>query len=172
MSAGYLDGLVIPPDVAGRPRGAYEVLLDTLQRWLHDWDWTYHRNSSGWPYPPQDLGGFVIGRQAVIDLALRVSAVLQLMGASDPRAIQVFAVEREPGRRVIHYLSVRSTPRTLHEKAWHKYLVLRASTVDEWMDEGTVPRDARTFEVLPRCSSRVQRQCARSLLDGFGSSSG
>lgn len=140
LHAGLLRGLKLPQGLDGSTPEIEPFLTGVLTHWLDEWDYIYHRGASGWPYPPRQLGGFVLGRQVVIDLALRVTALIQLMGGSEPEAIIPFAGDDTPGRALMQALMKRSGQQLTREALASK-LGVEKSTVDDWIDENTVPRE-------------------------------
>jgi len=141
LEAGLLRGLVLPADVDGSaPPKLEDFLTSLLDRWLAEWDFVYHRGSSGWPHLPRHLSGFVLGRQVVIDLALRAAALIQLMGGCPPESVIPYAGDDRPGRVLVHALMERSG-RRLTREGLAAAIGVEKSTVDAWMDENTVPRE-------------------------------
>lgn len=139
IHSGLLEGLRLPPQPNGKPMANEPFLSGLLAHWLDEWDRVYVQGSSGWPHPPLQLGGFVLGRQLVIDLALRVAALLQLMDMRVPAAVIPFAGDERPGRSLIDSLMDR-TGRTFTREALADEVGVEKSTVDDWIDKNTVPR--------------------------------
>ncbi|MFG0243782.1 MAG: helix-turn-helix domain-containing protein [Phycisphaerales bacterium JB054] len=139
LQSGVFGGLELPVDAAGHKPPLDVFLTAVLEGWLRMWDAVYYQGAQGWPHLAFELGGFVLGRQAVIDLAVRTSALLQLSGSSDPASMLALAADEHPGRAVIESLMKRSgcevTRMTLASKVG-----VEKSTVDDWIDKDTVPR--------------------------------
>lgn len=162
VHAGLLE-FSLPQDVDGsQPPSTEDFLTDVLVRWLAEWDFVYQRGCSGWPSPPRQLSGLVVGRQVVIDLALRVAAVIQLMGGCEPGAVIPYAGDERPGRALLLSL-MESTGRAFTRESLAGELGVEKTTVDEWMDEDTVPREANlrrlaeVFAAEARPATRVLR---------------
>lgn len=138
--SGLLDGLTLPPgEEPPRPDALVVGLASFLDEWLALWDAVYVQGSSGWPHPPQHLSGYVLGRQAVIDLALRTSALILLRGGCPPEAVQPAAATEHPGRSLIEGLVAESKCHFTREQLARE-IGVEKSTVDGWIDRDSIPR--------------------------------
>lgn len=104
LESGLLTGFGLPTDPNGPTPPVDEFLTEIPACWLGDWDAVYCQGASGWLHPPRELGGYVLGRQLVIDLVPRVAAVIQLMGGCQPEAVIPYAGDEKPGRALLHAL--------------------------------------------------------------------
>ena len=55
-----------------------EALSEAIGHWARTWDAVYRQSSTGWPYLPRSLTGFIIGRELVFDIVLRLAAIIHL----------------------------------------------------------------------------------------------
>ncbi|QYK49079.1 MAG: tetratricopeptide repeat protein [Phycisphaeraceae bacterium] len=139
-SAGLFSTFTLPRDGNTDAPPAQEFLTDVLVQWLSDWDAIYFQGSTGWPDPHPSLAVFVLGRQAVIDLALRVTALVQLSGGCDWTQFVTHATEDKPGKAILSSLMATGSRHQTRE-GLALSIGVEKSTVDDWMDKMTVPRD-------------------------------
>lgn len=169
LASGLLHGLKLPPSGQDAAPPIDAFLTTQLSRWLGEWDSIYYQGASGWPHPPQNLGGFVLGRQLAIDLALRVSALIQLMGGCPPESILPLAGTERPGRSLFQSLGQEAGTNHTRESLAGA-LGVEKSTVDKWMDENRVPREANIQRLaeLFATNERPQPHLLRWLRMQFG----
>jgi Flp pilus assembly protein TadD len=63
---------------AQNENGLQKMLKSSLDAWTQHWDREIHETCNGWPHLPAHLAGFVVGRIVVIDMAIRLAAVILL----------------------------------------------------------------------------------------------
>jgi tetratricopeptide (TPR) repeat protein len=76
LASGLVPEFRVPAQSGTRP--CQEVLSEAIEQWATTWDAVYRQSSTGWPYLPQSLTGFIIGRELVFDLVLRLAAIIHL----------------------------------------------------------------------------------------------
>ncbi len=169
LHSGVLDGLALPADETGRSRRIEDLLTYLLQRWLMSWDSVFHQGATGWPHPPRELGGLVLGRQAVIDLSLRMASLLQLMGISSDHEFVPCAAEEVPGKALIERLQARAA-RPMSRMDLANSLGVEKSTVDDWIDKGVVPRPANVANLASLFATKTmsREKLLRSLRLEYG----
>lgn len=122
-------------------RSCRDALSEAVTNWAHTWDVVYRQSSTGWPYLPRALTGFVIGREIVSDLVLRCAALIHLLDIT-PSAISSLALafgdDAAPGilREAMRMGGMKPDFKT----------VARAARVEErnaqrWLNESLVPDD-------------------------------
>lgn len=84
-----LPPLRLPAASSGEALETEQVLRIALFTWLQIWDAAFVAPAARWPSADAALSGFVMGRQVVIDLALRWAAFCHLAGFDDPDTITV-----------------------------------------------------------------------------------
>ncbi|MBX3316701.1 MAG: tetratricopeptide repeat protein [Phycisphaeraceae bacterium] len=141
FDAGLLSKFALPMDASGRAPDAKEFLADVLHHVLSEWDAIYLQGSMGWPDPHPSLAAYVLGRQLVIELALRVTALLQLTGGCDWPRFVIHVTDEKPGKAIISSMMQRASRHVTREEL-ARSIGVEKSTVDDWMDMMTVPRDA------------------------------
>jgi len=136
----------LPAARSGETPKAEQALHIALFAWLQSWDTVFVASADRWPNADPALGGFVMGRQVVIDLALRWAAFCHLAGIDDPDTITI-----EDGRsgkaRAILDAAIKRGGKSLTREDLAK--ALRAArrekindrTVDRWFDEVVIPDD-------------------------------
>lgn len=122
-------------------RSCRDALAEAFTNWAHTWDDVYRQSSTGWPYLPRSLTGFVIGREIVFDLVLRCAALIHLLDVN-PSALSPLALavgdDAAPSilREAMKMGGMKTDFRT----------VARAARVEErnaqrWLNESLVPDD-------------------------------
>lgn len=139
VSSGLLKMLKVPPRV-GKSRASTEgFIAEVLFDFLGTWDSVYHQAADGWPYPPQALGGFIVGRQATLDVAIRIASVLQLCGITREGSFVVAASSPHPTRDLFDYLKKQAGATLSRTDLATKLRVAEKSTVDGWLDDDAAP---------------------------------
>lgn len=141
-----LPALRLPPAPSGGTPETEQSLRVALFTWLHLWDAAFVAAAARWSAADAVLGGFVMGRQLVIDLALRWVTVCHLAGIDDPQVITV-----EDGRtgkaRAILDAAMKRAGKSLTRDELAKALrsgrpgKINDRTVDRWYDGVVVPDD-------------------------------
>lgn len=156
---GLLEGVSLPKDGPRPVPPLDQFVSGLLYEWLTHWDHLYVRAAAGWPHLPRALSGYVIGRQVVIDLVLRTAAVLHIAGHGQPEVVTLCAPAAQPGKALINHLMEHSGRRFTRD-ALARELFVERSTVDEWIDESSIPKDPnlrRLAEVFARDGSQQTR---------------
>ncbi len=141
-----LPTLRLPAAPSGGTPETEQSLRIALFTWLQIWDAAFVAAAARWPAADAMLSGFVMGRQVVIDLALRWVALCHLSGIDDPEVITI-----EDGRsgkaRAILDRAIKRGGMSLTRDELAK--ALRAArpgkindrTVDRWFDGLVIPDD-------------------------------
>jgi len=139
LDAKILDSFSLPDDGSRPTPSTVDFLAQVLADFLGMWDTVYHRAAEGWPHPPQALGGFVLGRQAVLDLAIRTAALMHLCNAGNPEGLAIAAPSDTAGRDLLNHLQ-EVTGKELTREGLAKALnVPDKSTIDHWYAGTSIP---------------------------------
>lgn len=115
------------------------ALIAAVTNWARTWDEVYRQCSVGWPFVPRSLGGFVLGREIVMDLVLRVAAVIHLTG-SNQALPALHAAHDHAGRAILADVMKRqSRPCDFKEVAGAAAVETRTS--QRWLNESSAPED-------------------------------
>lgn len=143
-----LPDLRFPTSPSGDAPELEQTLRVALFTWLRIWDAAYAVPAGRYPDADPALAGFVLGRQVVIDLALRWGALCHLAGISDPESIVIASSPNAKGKDIIDAAMMRAgrymTRDALAEainRARGRITQRTDRTVDRWYDEPVVPDD-------------------------------
>ncbi|MBL8746464.1 MAG: hypothetical protein JNK58_08935, partial [Phycisphaerae bacterium] len=123
-----------------------EALTSAVFGWLTTWDSVYHQCAIGWPYVPRSLGGFVLGREVVIDLVLRLAALLHLSGATPPPDLLVYAAMDNAGAGILH-AAMRDAGREMTQCELAEAAAVDRRTAQRWLNESLAPEDHNLRQV-------------------------
>jgi hypothetical protein len=153
------------------PSGGVPEIEQTLRialfTWLQIWDAGFVASAARWPAADPPLSGFVMGRQVVIDLALRWGALCHLAGITD-RNLIVLEDGRTGRAKSILETAIKRAGKSLTREELAKALrsarpgKINDRTVDRWYDALVIPDDVNLVamaEVLSR-----EEDSRRSLL--------
>lgn len=119
---------------------AQDVLTSAVFGWLTTWDAVYHQCSVGWPYAPRSLGAFVLGREVVIDLVLRIAALLHLTDGTQPSDLAVYAAMENAGAGILQ-AAMRDAGREMAYIELAEAAVVDRRTAQRWLNESLAPED-------------------------------
>ena len=133
-----------------------QTLVEAVTDWAKAWDEDFRQCSVGWPFIPLSLGGFVLGREVVMDLALRVAAVIHLTNTNLP-AVVIHAAHDKAGKAILRDALSLSNHEFTHKNV-AKAAEVEARTAQRWLNESIIPSD------------QALCQLARTLNSGTGNS--
>lgn len=131
---GLADNLRLPPQSGYT--SVEGAITAAVSNWTKTWDKICHQCSVGWPYIPRSLGTFILGREVVIDLALRVSAFIHLRGGAMDDCL-VHAAREDAGARILCAALGRDV--TYVELA--RMADVDRRTAQRWLNESLTPQD-------------------------------
>jgi len=134
IEAGLAADLRLPPGSSFTSTN--EVLTAAVSNWVATWDAVYHQCSVGWPYIPRSLGMFVLGREIIIDLVLRIAAVLNHSKDSSID-LTIHAAHDAAGASIINAAIGRDVSYTVLAKAAD----VDPRTAQRWLNESLAPED-------------------------------
>lgn len=137
IEAGFLADAALPPD-SGHT-SIQTALAAAVTNWAKTWDEVYRQCSVGWPYLPLSLGGFVLGREVVMDLVLRVAAVIHLTG-TNLTTLLIHAAHDDAGRAILQDAMSRGDRQCDYEHVAAAAAV-ENRTAQRWLNESAVPED-------------------------------
>ncbi len=141
-----LPPLRLPRAPSGDTPEIEQSLRMALFTWLQVWDAAFVATAARWPAADARLSGFVMGRQLVIDLALRWVAVCQFAGIDNPQIIAVDDGRSGRGRAIVEAAIKRSGKPLTRDELVRALQSTRPGkindrTVDRWFDELVIPDD-------------------------------
>lgn len=157
----------LPAAPSGGVPEVEQTLRIALFTWLQIWDAAFVASAARWPAADPPLSGFVMGRQVVIDLALRWGALCHLAGITDGSVI-VFEDGRTGKAKSILETAIMRGGRTLTREELAKALrtarpgKINDRTVDRWYDALVIPDDVNLVAMAEVLSK--EEDARRSLL--------
>lgn len=115
------------------------VLVAAVTDWAKTWDEVHRQCSIGWPFMPRSLGGFVLGREVVIDLVLRVAAVIHLTNRNATTLV-IHAAHDDAGRRILQDAMSLGGRQCDYEHVAAAAAV-EHRTAQRWLNESAAPED-------------------------------
>ncbi|HVX84703.1 MAG TPA: tetratricopeptide repeat protein [Phycisphaerae bacterium] len=125
----------------GSPTGE-QLLGLALQQILQTWDSTFHFAVSRWPHPHPQLMGFALGRQIVIDLVWRVTALAALAESGMDFDNAASWLQPDGGRTILEIWLKRYGPERSLD-SWADVFEIDERTLDRWLsrDSPQIPSD-------------------------------
>lgn len=167
IEVGFLPDAALPPD-SGHP-AIRAALVVAVTNWAKTWDEVYRQCSVGWPFLPLSLGGFVLGREVVMDLALRVAAVIHLTDATFT-TLMIHAAHDDAGRAILQDAMSRGNRQCDYEHVAAAAAV-EQRTAQRWLNESAVPEDHNLRQLshtLGGKNAEAERAILRYLRVQFG----
>lgn len=132
-----------PPDAAGTE----QLIRMALFTWVQIWDEAYQIPASRWHRAHSELAGFVLGRQLVVDLSLRLAALLHFVGVANGECLSIEDGRGGKGAPIINGALKRAgisatreeLARMLRHATGHDF---NDRTIDRWFDELIIPDDS------------------------------
>lgn len=163
-----LPEFLLPTALSGERPETEKSLRIALFTWLQIWDGAYMASAARWPRADLALAGFVMGRQVVIDLALRWGAVCQLCGITAAEAIVLEDGRQGKAKGIIESAFKRAGRQMTREELTKAMRAKRPGkindrTVDRWFDSLVVPDDvnlvaiANALSATPDAADRLLR---------------
>ena len=116
-----------------------EVLSEAIGCWAQTWDAVYRQSSTGWPYLPRSLTGFIIGRELVFDLVLRLAAIIHL--ADLPvRTFEILAGHDDACSSILQNAMSMGDLQADY-KTVAKAAQVEERTAQRWLNESLLPDD-------------------------------
>ena len=137
IEVGFLKDAALPPD-SGHS-SIRTALVAAVTDWAKTWDEVYRQCSVGWPFVPLSLGGFVLGREIVMDLALRVAAVVHLTDTNLTMPV-IHAARNDSGRAILLDVMGRHGRQCDFEHVAAAAAV-ENRTAQRWLNESAAPED-------------------------------
>lgn len=144
-----------PPQDAGT---LDDLLSESLMGWLETWDRVFETPTRAWPRAHQPLARFVLGRQLLIDLALRAVGFCHLAGITSASLLAISGDIEYAGRRILHgamdKAGTRLTDETLEKRlrsCGKKAPDLR--TVQRWMQKNAARPNDQNLRAIARVLS-------------------
>lgn len=172
LHSGVLGALELPAEAPEGFPSLRPMLAGTLYAWLFNWDAAFHTVAARWPHADQAMGGFILGRQAVIDLALRWAAATFLTREGLPHGDRPPWAERASGSAVLRRVLNQYLPsRGLDEYA--KLFDVDPRTLDRWIsqDEPVRPSEGNLVGIataLAKGDDGAQRRILTRLRREYG----
>lgn len=117
-----------------------EVLSETIGYWAQTWDAVYRQSSTGWPYLPRSLTGFIIGRELVFDLVLRLVAIIHL--ADLPvGTFEILAGHDDACRKILQKAMDMGGLQADHRTV-ARIAQVEERTSQRWLNESIIPDDS------------------------------
>lgn len=155
-----------------------QTLRMGLFTWLQVWDAAYVTAAQRWHAADGALAGFILGRQVVIDLALRWGALCHLCKITDCDSIWFEDGRSSKGKSIIEAAMKRAGKTMTRDEFARAFDGVRGTikqrtdrTVDRWYDELVIPDDenlACITELLADNDQVLQRDVLRFLRLRYG----
>jgi hypothetical protein len=146
MHSQILPGIRLPAAPSGGEPEVEQTLRIALFTWLQIWDAAFVASAARWPAADPPLSGFVIGRQVVIDLALRWGAICHFAGITDGSVISLEDGRTGKAKSIIEQ-AIKRCGKSLTREELAKCMrkvrpgKINDRTVDRWYDDLVIPDD-------------------------------
>lgn len=147
-----------------------EVLSEAIGHWARTWDAIYRQCSTGWPYLPRSLTGFIIGRELVIDLVLRLAAIIHL--ADLPVQMTVFLANHGDACSNILQNAMGKGGLQADYRTVARIAQIEERTSQRWLNESIIPDDSSLQKLargIAKGTLHLEADVLRYLRVQFGS---
>ena len=141
-----IPALRLPAEPSGGTPETEQSFRIALFTWLQIWDAGFVAAAARWPAADGPLSGFVMGRQVVIDLALRWTALCHLSGIDNPDTVTIEDGRTGRARSILDTAIVRGGKSLTRDELVKALRATRPGkiserTVDRWFDGLVIPDD-------------------------------